>query len=56
VRSIGFIPWDKTSDGPYRTTRSAGSWRERKDPIKVYKTAKMATSMGGDFREVFVEA
>ncbi len=37
---IGYIVWDAT--GPVRNIRSAGQWFERKEPIKVYKTAQVA--------------
>lgn len=50
---IGYIVWKAI--GPQRNVRSKGSWRERTEPIKVYKTQSSALRYGGDVRPVYVD-
>ena len=50
---IGYIVWD---NGPVRNVRSEGQWFERKEPIKVYQTEKIALRYGSVVKPVFVEA
>jgi len=50
---IGYIVWDNGE--PVRNIRSEGQWYQRKEPIKVYRTEKIALRYGSTVKPVFVE-
>jgi hypothetical protein len=50
---IGYIVWDNGE--PVRNIRSAGQWYQRKEPIKVYRTEKIALRYSSTVKPVFVE-
>lgn len=53
MKSIGWVNVD--ADGkPIRNIRSGGTWRERKEPIKVYATQQVANRYGRSV-EVFIK-
>ena len=55
-RLLGYTPVD--ADGnPVRATRSAGSWHERKEPVKVYQHIGRAQSLSpiGEAKAVYFQ-
>lgn len=54
MQAIGWIPVDPSTGEPYRSVRSPGEWRERKEPIKVYRSEKMAQRQSGKAAVVYI--